>query len=747
MRKVINLNQGWSYLDHYNERFIAGVFTDYTWETINLPHPNRELPYNYFDERDYQFISTYRKDLYVDSKYSSKRIFLDFDGVMTAATVYLNGKQVGSHKGGYTPFSCDISQVVKFGEQNQLLVIVDSTERDDIPPFGNVIDYLCYGGIYRDVNLRIVDSVFIANIFAKPHNVLSDDRKLEVDVHLDSIVGNLTDAKLEISLTDANQVVASQTKTLEIKEGESVATLSLGHLSEIRLWDIDNPNLYNLSVSLVADEFSDRYETRIGFRDAVVKEDGFYLNGKKLKIRGLNRHQAWPYVGYAMPKRVQERDADILKYELNLNTVRTSHYPQSKYFLDRCDEIGLLVIEEIPGWQHIGDEAWKQVACNNVREMITRDWNHPAIFLWGVRINESADDHDFYTETNRIARELDPTRQTCGVRVRRHSEFLEDVFTMNDFAHSGGELVLRDQKEVTGLDYNVPYMVTEYNGHMYPTKRFDHEERLMEHAMRHLRVINAAGLDPHISGTVGWCAFDYNTHYQFGSGDRICYHGVMDMFRIPKFAAYAYGSQVDPKQDVVLMPVTLWARGERSIGGVFPLVIFTNCDYVELKVGGEFIERYYPDGQQFAGVEYPPILITKTPPVFGEWGCHWEDGEFIAYLDDQPVASHKFVKDPVPAQLEIKADDYHLNADGSDATRIEFKLVDQVGNLLPYINDFITIELEGPGEIIGPKQVALIGGCIATWVKTTLTPGTIRVKASSTRLTSDLVEIKVEPTR
>ena len=376
--------------------------------------------------------------------------------------------------------------------------------------------------------------------------------------------------------------------------------------------------------------------------------------------------------------------------------------------------------------------------------MITRDWNHPSIFLWGVRINESPDDHDFYTETNRIARELDPTRQTGGIRCHRGSELLEDVYTMNDFTHSGGELALRDQRTITRLDYTVPYIVTEYNGHMYPTKRFDQEERVMEHALRHMRVLNAAGNDPHISGTVGWCAFDYNTHYEFGAGDRICYHGVMDMFRIPKFAANAYRSQVSPEKDLVLEPVTLWARGERSIGGVFPLVIFTNVEEVELVVGGQSIGRFFPDRMNFPGVEYPPIVIRETPRVFGEWGCDWHDGEFIGYIDGKPVIRKFFVKDPVMSKLDIASDDTELRADGQDATRIVFKVLDQAGNLLPYAPDFIKIEIEGPGEIVGPSEVTLIGGCIAAWVKSTTEPGVIRVKAKSTRLESETIEIDVK---
>ena len=234
------------------------------------------------------------------------------------------------------------------------------------------------------------------------------------------------------------------------------------------------------------------------------------------------------------------------------------------------------------------------MAKNNVREMIERDWNHPSIFLWGVRINESLDNHDFYKETNRIARELDPTRQTGGVRYLEKSEFLEDVYTMNDFIHSGGEIRLRDPRQVTGTEEYVPYMVCEFNGHMYPTKRFDQEERVVEHAMRHLRVQDAAARDPHIAAAIGWCAFDYNTHYDFGSGDRICHHGVMDMFRIPKMAAHVYASQMDPRERVVLEPATLWSRGDRSVGGVLPLVIFTNCDAVEVLVQGESIGTYYP---------------------------------------------------------------------------------------------------------------------------------------------------------
>ena len=339
--------------------------------------------------------------------------------------------------------------------------------------------------------------------------------------------------------------------------------LTFAGLADIALWDIDSPTLYTLELSYGGDTLA----TRFGFRSAQFTDEGFLLNGRKLKLRGLNRHQSYPYAGYGLGRSAQEQDAEILKHQLHVNIVRTSHYPQSPWFLDHCDRIGLLVFEEIPGWQHIGDAAWKAEAVENVRRMIRRDWNHPSIIIWGVRINESLDDHDFYFETNRVAHELDSTRQTGGVRYLAESELLEDVYTMNDFILGMEELggnrprtALRPLSETTGLTTPVPYMITEFGGHMYPTKIYDQEQRQAEHVRRHLEVLDAAYGNPGISGAIGWCAFDYNTHKDFGSGDRICHHGVMDMFREPKFAAFAYASQCEPSEEVVMKPVTFWAR-------------------------------------------------------------------------------------------------------------------------------------------------------------------------------------------
>ena len=152
----------------------------------------------------------------------------------------------------------------------------------------------------------------------------------------------------------------------------------------------------------------------------MFRADGFYLNGKKTFLRGLNRHQSYPYIAYAAPESLQRQDARILKNELHCNAVRTSHYPQSQYFLDECDRLGLLVFTELPGWQHIGDGAWKDRACAMLREMLLQNRNHPSIILWGVRINESVDNDEFYTRTNQIAHALDLAGRprACGIWKR-----------------------------------------------------------------------------------------------------------------------------------------------------------------------------------------------------------------------------------------------------------------------------------------------------------------------------------------
>ena len=717
MKTINSLNKQWL----FSNKAYEGNIDSSKMENVNLPHTIKELPINYFDEKSYQTLTYYVKHFNMDEL--SARSFIRFEGVMTYCKVSLNGHLLGEHKGGYTAFMFEITDYAVAGD-NVLLVEVDSTERADIPPFGYTIDYLTYGGIYRDVDLLTADSACIMNVKADTSDCLGEKANLCVEVNIDSLAAENGVCKL--TLKDEN-TCKEFSKEVTIAAGSNTVKLTLSDLEGIVLWDCENPHLYNLTVQYTSESSVSANECRIGFRKPLFTENGFYLNGKKIKLLGLNRHQDFPVIGYAAPKRLQRRDADILKNELSLNIVRTSHYPQSKYFLERCDELGLMVFEEIPGWQNVGDEAWQEVSKQNVKEMINWDYNHPSIILWGVRINESQDYDDFYKDTNAIAHALDSSRQTGGVRCCKNSHMFEDVYTYNDFSFDGKNSPTEPQQDVTGLDKNVPYLITEFCGHTHPTKSYDQEERSIEYARRFTAIINSAHGADNISGAIGWCAFDYHTHKDFGSGDHICHHGVMDMFRLPKMAASFFKSQKSADVQPVLEPATRWTVGDRNGGGIDPITIYTNCDYIKVQVRGREIGCFYPDREQYPNLAHPPIIMNNVNVV---WGGAWGDAVFEGYVNDKCIITKELVSNPIPTELVLLPDDKAIAADGSDMTRVVLKIVDQKGNVLPYLFAPVQLSISGGADIVGNELISTIGGVYAFWIKSNGKNEEIKISAN-----------------
>jgi beta-galactosidase len=728
-RLVFPMNRNWRYSRHFVEGGHARDFDDSRFERIVIPHTNVSLPWHGFDEKTYEFISLYRRRFRLPSAARGKRIFVDFEGAMTASTVWINGVRLGEYRGGYTPFSFDLTPHLDLEGDNVLAVDVDSRERPDIPPFGYEIDYLTFGGIYREVSLRAVPATFIENIFVRPKDVLTASPGLDVDCFVQRLEASQDAVTIEVELFDGERVLAKASQPLPSAapaDEPGAHTLHLEGLSAIQLWDLEKRNLYSARVRLLrADQLLDEDSRRFGFREARFTDHGFELNGRVIKLRGLDRHQTFPFVGQAMPARVQRRDAQILRNKLKCNIVRTSHYPQSRHFLDACDELGLLVLEEIPGWQHIGDEAWKQLSIDNVRRMIRRDWNRPSIILWGVRINESKDDHDFYIRTNALAHQLDPTRQTGGIRYFQESEFLEDVFTMNDF----------------GFPLKPPnhprYLNTEFVGHTYPTKTIDNVERLTEHTLRHARIHDQLASNPQYAGGIGWCAFDYNTHGDFGSGDRLCYHGVTDIFREPKPAAGFYKSQCDPAEEVVLEPAFHWARGDESIG-FSKAMVCSNCDHIKFYIDNALVVEADPDRTQFAHLRYPPFVV-QLGELFHKWG----DLRIEGYIEGKRVISKSLSGTGVDMKFALLPDDTELVADGADSTRIVLRVTDEFGSVRPFANDAISFALEGPADLIGDNPFSLIGGTGAIWIRAQQKPGKVRIAAIHPRLGTEQAEITI----
>ena len=782
MTHRLYLNDDWLFTEQFEDSLVAPEYPENTLQPVRLPHTCKETPFHYFDESLYQMVSGYRRHLLIPKDWQGKRILLTFEGAAHDSTVFCNGKKVGEHHCGYTAFTVDLTDNVLYGQDNLLCVRLDSRENLNVPPFGYVIDYMTYGGIYRDVRLEVKEKVSLSDIFV--HTAI-DFRSSPVTAQITSEI-TLTESDENVTIrqyympksTAAAQeswrLLCEQTVSTDVscdKEFSLTATITAP-----LLWDTEEANLYILKTQLLYQDNTilDETETMFGIREAVFKKDGFYLNGRKLRIRGLNRHQSFPYVGYAMPKSMQRLDADLLKKELGLNAVRTSHYPQSHYFLERCDELGLLVFTEFPGWQHIGDDAWKAQAVANAEDMIRQYRNHPSIILWGIRINESPDDDAFYEKTNAVAHKLDPSRPTGGVRAMKKSHLLEDVYTYNDFLHDG-EMPGCDPKKKVTSDMEKPYLISEYNGHMYPTKAFDNEERRSEHAIRHANVLDAVAGQPDIAGSFGWCMFDYNTHKDFGSGDRICYHGVMDMFRNPKLAANIYACEQE--QTPVLEITSSMDIGEHPGCNRGNIYILSNADSVKMYKNDRFIKEYLPGMSPYKHLKHGPILIDDFigdsfaqnerfrpkhakeitdamnlvargslnhipkrlyltalkllliyhidfaevtrlyTKYIGDWGGTATVYRFDAIKDGKVIKS--VTKEPVrEIRLEAEADHTILTEQHSyDVALVRIRAVDDHGNVLPFYQEPVRLITEGDISIIGPDTIALQGGMGGTYVK------------------------------
>jgi len=768
MRKIIPLNYDWNFIPDFRNEFLNNQ-SIINSSPVMLPHTMKEVPFNYFDEEHYQFIGTYSRIIKVDESMLGNIIQIDFQGIMNIAKVYLNGTLLVIHEGGYTPFIVDITDIVNLGD-NLLQVVVDSTEIRDIPPFGHLVDYLGYGGIYREVSLNVLPKVHIETLHVATDEAASmheDEMVLDIDLKLK----NDTVKEFEVRATILYDGLEKYTGTFDNLIHQKQAFSST--IKQIKRWTTDNPNLYQLEIELLdTDLVVDKMRIQFGFRTARFTADGFFLNNKPLKLIGLNRHQSYAYVGYAMPKSMQELDAVVLK-DLGCNIVRTSHYLQSEHFLNKCDELGLLVLEEIPGWQFIGDEHFKELTYQNIETMIERHFNHPSIVTWGVRINESVDDHEFYQKTNELARSLDPYRQTCGVRNTKKGDFLEDIYSYNDFSHVGYNEGLENPNKIT-RGY-IPYIVTEHNGHVFPTKKTDHESKRVEQALRHANVIDSAYEYKRISGAIGWCLADYNTHIQFGSNDRICHHGVTDMFRIPKLAAYTYKSQKDGQPFLKI--------ASEMIPGDYPefrlpeTLVFTNCDYVKLYKDDLFVGDFYPDWESYPNLPHPPIIIDDlignllienekyNPKIAGKMtrllnsfnlnGFHMPLRDkltfgwlsltkkistseimdlFEKYLSMQAKAPTVFRVDGyINDELVVSESRGHskttafkasinsntlIHGDTYDVAIIIVNLVDQHNQVMSYANESFKVEVTDNLEVIGPKTLALSAGSFGIYVKT-----------------------------
>lgn len=735
-----SLNFGWLFTSNTSKK-----------EEVNIPHNAVEVPYNYFSEKSYQDVFTYEKDFDVEGFNANRVYILDFEGFMFKAEISLNGNKLGTFISGYLPVKIDVTKFIQ-AKGNHLVVILDSKEDQKYPPFGFALDYLTFSGIYREVYLESHLKTYITNIYAH------GDMNGELDILFD--INGEDEIKVEHAVFDENSQEIARFFGNSYK------------FEDINLWDLDSPTLYELHTFVTVKGETEEYVTKFGFRDAKLTNTGFYLNGKKVKLVGLNRHQGYPYMGYAASKALQEDDALLLKEKLGVNVVRTSHYPQSEHFLNKCDEIGLLVVNEIPGWQHIGkSETWRKACEDNTRRMVLKDRSHPSVIVHGVRIDESVDDHELYSKTNEIAHSLDPYRQTIGVRNFTNSELLEDVYGYNDFVCDSLNVGLIEPKKVK--TNGKPYLVTEYMGHMDPVKPNSDEQKRIEVALRHAKVIDDNFKHENACGAIGWCFVDYHSHTDFGSGDHICPHGVLDLYRNPKYSASIYASQQD--KTPVLEVLSNMKPGDVPEAIFNDIYIATNCDYVELYKNDEFVTKLQPKSDKFKYLKHPPIILEdivgetfnedkfpkkihlKIARMFsyaamhgfnhlplktklylgwcmvrykvsytdlvgywnkyvGAWGGMAKIYKFVGYKDGNKVKevelgpSNEFDLEVIPNKEVLE------NKDTYDTLKITLRHIDSHKSLMQYSQRIVEIETLGPISLVGPSKQTLVGGQLTLYV-------------------------------
>ncbi|GAA0518959.1 glycoside hydrolase family 2 TIM barrel-domain containing protein [Saccharopolyspora spinosporotrichia] len=712
-----------------------GGAPDGALSSVDLPHTAAELSWRQWDPASWERRWLYRKH-FESTTEPGLRHYLRFAGALTAARPVLNGHVLPEHAGGYLPFQYEVGDLLR--RHNTLDVVVDGSFRPDVPPNhgldrpSSAVDFWQPAGLYREVELVSVPVVHIADVFARPYDVLAGPG-LRVRCELDlgrAATGLRVDAELR---RDGTAIGSATTRLPPLPAGRHEVALDMPGLTGVELWSVDAPALHDVVVTLCEQERPVHdHSVRTGFREARFERSGFYLNGERLQLFGLNRHQFHPFAGGAMPARVQRRDAEILRDELNCNMVRCSHYPQHEEFLDACDELGLLVWDEPPGWQYLGGPDWLERAYRDVHDMIVRDRNHPSVVLWGVRLNETPGNAEFYTRTQLLARSLDDSRQTTGaMHGADHgtSDFQHDVFGYNDYSAS----TARDgtlRPELAPPRDDLPYLVSEAIGTLSGPSRFyrrtDPQDVQQGQALAHARVHDRGRSDQRYAGVLAWAGIDYPS----GNGNvflGVKWPGVVDLFRIPKPGAAMYRAQVDPRRRPVIEPSFYWDLGPPSpvteLGA--RAAIWSNLERLELYLDGAHHATLAPAREEFPHLPHPPFFADLS--TAGDAVELRVDGA----LGGRVVLSRRFSADRSRDRLSLRLDGEALRSGGIDATRAELRAVDEHGAPRAYVSGAVTLELDGPAVLVGsnPFPLADTGGAGAVWLRSTDGTGTVRLRA------------------
>jgi len=738
----ILFNNNWEFFIPDDTSFIANP--DILWENIKLPHTPLIEPLVVNDQ--WQGICWYRKSFVVDEIKQGKQFFMKFDGAMNVAEVWVNGIKKIKHLGGYLPFVIDFTNEVKFGEDNEVLVKLDNRDNPITGPKPlDILDFNMYGGLYRGVHLIIKNPLFISDpifegkeagggVFVRYSTVTKEEAILQVKTHIRNVAEENVNYSIFHELWKNNTKVAeTHAKDLSLKSKGNMHNTIMISVNNPELWSPENPNLYSLVTKIISNnELLDIDTTQIGIRKFEFIDGKLSINGNENFLRGVNRHQEYPYIGYALSNEAQYRAAIKIK-EAGFDYVRLSHYPHSPAFMDACDEIGLVVIDAILGWQYFSEDPnFQSHIYQTAHDLIRRDRNHPCVLAWEVSLNESWMPESFIDSLIHIA----------------HNEYPGDQCFTAGWQKYGYDIYLQARQHRINHyeEPDKPYVVSEYGDWEYyamnagldqdewqDLKQEERssrqllsfgEERLLQQATN-IQEAHNDNLNTPAFADGYWVMFDYNRGYS----DDLEASGIMSINRLPKFSYYFFQSQRGPDEVSELYqsgPMVYIASYWNETSSL-DIRIFSNCEEVELYLNDSLIGKQKPDNNRISSnLTHPPFTFKLN---------NFEKGELkaLGMIKNNKVADHTIITPEEPVKIRLRLDESGKPAEVgvNDVIFVYAEIIDRNGTVVP-VNDLeVQFSLEGNAELISPTYIKIEAGIASALLRIGDKSGLIRITASA----------------
>lgn len=771
-RTVYSMNPAWRMYKGHLEGAEQPDFNDKEWNLVSLPDGIEYVPSEASGCVNYQGEVWYRKHFTPEETWKGKQLFLHFEAIMGKAKVWINGTLVNEHYGGFLPVIANVTEYLKYEEDNVIAVWADNSNDPSYPPGKpqDMLDFTYSGGIYRDCWMIVHNNVFITDpnyenetagggLFVSFGHISQSQAEIRLDAHVRNSSNTYFSGKIEYQLFDKdNRRVCQASKAFSVSKGKARNTSLTIKVEKPELWEPDSPYLYQLHVLLKdkSGHIVDGYRKRIGIRSIEFKgKDGFWLNGKPYPypLIGANRHQDFAIIGNALSNSLHWRDAKKLR-DAGLRVIRNAHYPQDPAFMDACDELGLFVIVNTPGWQFWNKEPiFAQRVYSDIRNMVRRDRNHPSVWMWEPILNETWYPEDFAKNVVDILHEEYPYPYCyagCDVTAKGHEYF--PIHFTHPLNGAGGAF------NTSKMDPKISYFtrewgdnVDDWNSHNSPSRvnRAWGEIPMLVQAQGYAKTdykytcydVLYRNTRQHMGGCL-WHSFDHQRGYHPDP----FYGGIMDAFRQPKLSYYMFCSQRPVEKNNRLIaengPMVFIANAMTPFSPK-DVTVYSNCDEVRLtycKNGKQFI---YKKEKTDEGMPSPIITFKDVWDVMYDKQLARKNKHEESYLlaegivDGEVVATHKVMPARRPSKIILWADNEGTEtiADGSDLITVIAAIADENGNIKRLNNYHIKFEIEGPGELVASKETftnprEVQWGTAPILVRAKAQTGNIKIKAS-----------------